>query len=173
MPSITIQRTWNVNGVPTDVTSVVLRDALNTFGVKRADTGTVVVLSGTAFTRVAPGVYEYTLTGLAAGVTYLAATEVVYLGRTDRFTTTHVATAVAEAVPVVTGDATIDGLLAARANYAAILADISAIPKPDYNVHGHSYSWAAYQTMLREQIDGITRTLAVLQPFEISSQGII
>lgn len=91
MATITIYRTWEVDGVMTDPTSVVLRDESGTYGVKRADSGETVVAAGSAFTKVSTGYYEYEVTGLIAGVTYVAATEVVFLGRTLRFETTHVA----------------------------------------------------------------------------------
>lgn len=89
--SLTIQRTWEVDGVMTDPTSVTLIDDTGTFGLKRIDTGEVLVAAGTAFTKIATGHYQYEATGLVAGVTYLAATRVVYLGRSIYFETTHVA----------------------------------------------------------------------------------
>ncbi|MFZ5829467.1 MAG: hypothetical protein ACOY3P_05235, partial [Planctomycetota bacterium] len=82
---ITIRRKWLVDGVLTDVTSAVLRDATGTYGVKRDDTDEVVVASGTAMTHVSTGVYEYTFEEPAAGLTYAGWVEFVYAGSTYRF----------------------------------------------------------------------------------------
>jgi hypothetical protein len=91
MASLTIHRTWEVNGTLVDPTSVILRDRTNAYGVKRADTGAVVIAAGTAFTKSATGDYEYTIEDVVDGATYIAATEVVYGGHTYHFETTHVA----------------------------------------------------------------------------------
>jgi hypothetical protein len=73
--------------------------------------------------------------------------------------------------PPLTGDPYIDSLYAARANYAAILADISLNPKPRYKVHGHEYDWSEYQAMLGKQIEECNRLIAQAAPFEIISRG--
>jgi len=83
--SITIRRTWEVEGVLTDPTSVKLSDATATYGVKRNDTNAVVVADNTSMTNVSTGVYEYTFTEPANGLTYTAQIEIVYLGQTHRF----------------------------------------------------------------------------------------
>jgi hypothetical protein len=57
-------------GVLTDVAQVTLSNPGGTIGVLRTDTNAAVVLSGTVMTRVAPGVYQYTLTPPAPGLTY-------------------------------------------------------------------------------------------------------
>ena len=51
-----------------------------TYGVKRADTGAVVVAAGAAMARLSLGQYTYELTGAVAGVKYLYVARVVYKG---------------------------------------------------------------------------------------------
>jgi hypothetical protein len=65
-----------------------------------------------------------------------------------------------------------DNLVVARDNTAALLAQITASPKPSYTVHGHSVSWTEYQRMLREQISGLNQLIAEANPFEFMSQAI-
>jgi hypothetical protein len=74
-----------IAGVLTDATSVTLNDDTATYGVRRVDTGAVVVAAGTAFTHDGTGLYSYTLTGLTAGVTYQFSVEKVYAGETKRW----------------------------------------------------------------------------------------
>ncbi len=69
-----------VGTVLTDATSVVLSDPSGTFGVKRNDTGEAVVAAGTAMTRVSTGIYEYTFTEPAEGLSYTAWVEIDYQG---------------------------------------------------------------------------------------------
>ncbi len=76
MSTLTIRKTWQVNGLLTNPDSVVLRDPTGAFGIQRDDTGAAVVAAGTAMTQVATGVYEYTLT-VDGGTTYTAWVEVV------------------------------------------------------------------------------------------------
>jgi hypothetical protein len=84
MSTTTINFTFTVGGVPTDATSVVLRDAANTFGVRRTDTGGAVVAAGTAMTRVSAGVYAHAFTDPAASLTYRYWVEAVHGGATHR-----------------------------------------------------------------------------------------
>jgi hypothetical protein len=67
----TLVRKWLVNGVLTDVASVVLADPTGSYGVKRADTGTVVIPAGTAMTHAGTGVYSFTDPTLSTGVSYV------------------------------------------------------------------------------------------------------
>jgi hypothetical protein len=55
----TVRFTIIVNGVLTDPTSIVLSDPTGICGVKRNDTGAVVVAGGTAMAQVATGIYEH------------------------------------------------------------------------------------------------------------------
>ena len=77
-----IKKTWKVGGVLTDVTTAKLSDPTGAYGVKRNDTGAVVVADGTAMTRTALGTYEAAAFTVLAGVSYTAWVEFVYLGST-------------------------------------------------------------------------------------------
>lgn len=83
--SVILRRTWKVEGVLTDATSVVLTDPAGTIGVKRNDTGAVIVAAGVVMTRISVGTYEYTFTEPALGLTYTAYEQVVYGGATHNF----------------------------------------------------------------------------------------
>jgi len=102
MASFDVRRTWEVDGVLTDLTSIVLRDKTGVFGVKRADTGAAAYPAGTPFPRLSAGVYEFTATGLVSGIVYIVGTEIVHGGQTYHFETTHVATD--DTTPIVTAD---------------------------------------------------------------------
>lgn len=78
----TIRATFTVGGVATDVTTAKLSSQDATYGVKRKDTGAVIVADGTAMTKVATGVYEYTFTDPANDLTYQWSAEFVYGGET-------------------------------------------------------------------------------------------
>lgn len=84
MAQITITFTHKVNGTLTNATSAVLSDPTGTFGVKRNDTDATVVADGAAMTNSATGVYTYTFTEPAAGLTYTYYVEWVYAGLTHR-----------------------------------------------------------------------------------------
>ena len=84
MSNTTINFTFTVSNVPTDATSVVLRDAGNTFGVRRRDTLAAVVPAGTAMTHVATGVYAYTFADPEPNLTYHYWVEAVHGGATHR-----------------------------------------------------------------------------------------
>lgn len=79
-----ISKTWRVEDVLTDVTSALLSDPTGTYGVKRNDTGAVVVADGTEMTHSATGIYDYSFTDVA-GVAYTAYVEFVYEHTTFRF----------------------------------------------------------------------------------------
>jgi len=83
--TITISRTWEVDGVLTDVTSAKLSDPTGTYGVKRDDTNAVVVADAVDMTRVGTGVYQYTFTEPASGLAYTAYIEFVYDGASYYF----------------------------------------------------------------------------------------
>ncbi len=73
--SITIRKTIRVAGVLTDVTSVVLADATDTFGIKRNDTDAVVVADDTAMTNEGTGLYSHTFTVPANDLIFTVAIE--------------------------------------------------------------------------------------------------
>lgn len=85
MSSRIITFTHRRNGVLTNVDSIVLSDPTGTFGAKRTDTDAIVVADGAAFTNVSTGVYQYTITDPAAGLTYVYWIEYVFNGATKRF----------------------------------------------------------------------------------------
>lgn len=58
-----------------------------------------------------------------------------------------------------------------RSQTLALLAELTAHPKPSYRLDGQTISWNAYLARLRETIDWCDRKLAGQTPFEIPSQG--
>ena len=78
----TITKLFKVDGVATNMTSVVLSSADGTYGVKRNDTDAVVVADGVAMTNTVTGTYTYTFTDPAYDLTYTYGLEFVYGGAT-------------------------------------------------------------------------------------------
>jgi hypothetical protein len=74
--------TFRVNGTLTNVTSVVLADPTATYGVRRTDTSATVVAANTALTNQSTGVYTYSFTDPAGGLTYNYHLKWVYNGVT-------------------------------------------------------------------------------------------
>jgi hypothetical protein len=83
-----------VNDVLTDATSVKFSDPTGVFGLRREDDHTIVVADGTDLDHDDTGLYSYTVTGLAAGITYEYWIEWVYNGATRRVDRTFVAGAI-------------------------------------------------------------------------------
>jgi hypothetical protein len=81
MTTLRVQIT--IGGVLADVAGVTLSDAVSgaIYGVRRTDTGAVVVAAGTAMTRVSAGVYEYEYSD-SPGVPYDWRFAAVYGGET-------------------------------------------------------------------------------------------
>lgn len=77
-----IVKTFKVDGVATNMTSVKLSNYAATYGVKRNDTDAVVVADGEAMTNIGTGVYEYEFTDPANDLTYTYVLEYVYGGET-------------------------------------------------------------------------------------------
>ncbi len=77
-----IVKTFKVDGVKANMTSVKLSSYAETYGVKRNDTDAVVVADGTAMTNLSTGVYEYEFTDPANDLTYTYVLEYVYGGET-------------------------------------------------------------------------------------------
>jgi len=74
-------------GIPTDVTSAVLRDPTNTFGLQRVGAGGPVLPAGTPMPRISAGYYKLTIDGdsnLMPGATYEYWVEWTVNGLTDR-----------------------------------------------------------------------------------------
>ena len=59
-----------------------------------------------------------------------------------------------------------------RSQTLALIADITANPKPSYMLDGQSISWGDYLAKLRVTVDWCERKLAGEEPFEIRSRGI-
>jgi hypothetical protein len=53
----------------------------------------------------------------------------------------------------------------------ALIAQITAEPKPTYNVDGQTVAWADYLAQLKKTVDWCNTKLAGEQPFEFQSQG--
>ena len=58
-----------------------------------------------------------------------------------------------------------------RSQALAIIAEITASPKPSYALDGQSVSWGDYLAKLRSTVDWCERKLAGEEPFEIHSRG--
>lgn len=67
-------------------------------------------------------------------------------------------------LPVVVGD-----LNQTLANLIALRATITANPKPSYRVHGHDFAWVEFYKWLSAEIEGVTRQINSLSPWEIIS----
>ena len=78
----TISYTIKSNDALADPTSVILTNVAATVGVKRNDTGEVVVAAGTVFTQTGTGKYSYTFTAPATNVFYTAYIQIVASGST-------------------------------------------------------------------------------------------
>lgn len=164
--SVTIRKTFEVAGVPTDVTSIVLANAGDTIGVKRNDTGAVVVATGTAMTKVSgtTGVYEYTLTEPAADLTYTAYFRIVYAGVTYQLEDVFQAAGDVEvAMPDLTGDNLVDTL---NSLIVERLRVARGGPKPSYSIHGHKVDWTQYLDYLDKRIAALRREVAMTDPLE-------
>lgn len=66
----------------------------------------------------------------------------------------------------------LEQLQAIRSQTLALIAELTANPKPTYYLDGQTVSWNAYLARLRETVDWCERKLAGQEPFEIHSQGI-
>lgn len=71
MSTTTLNLTVSTNGLLSDLSSLpVLQDEGGTFGLRRIDTGEVIEASGSAFTRLALGTYQYVVTDPGPSITY-------------------------------------------------------------------------------------------------------
>jgi hypothetical protein len=52
-----------------------------------------------------------------------------------------------------------------------VIAEITAAPKPTYEIDGQSVSWNAYLRRLQLIVDWCDAKLAAYQPFQIDSQA--
>jgi hypothetical protein len=53
----------------------------------------------------------------------------------------------------------------------AVIAEITAQPKPTYQIDGQMVSWGDYLSQLRNTVDWCNERLVGETPFEIRSQG--
>ena len=58
-----------------------------------------------------------------------------------------------------------------RSQTLAIMADLTADPKPTYYIDGQTVAWNEYLARLQATVDWCERKLAGEEPFEIRSQG--
>ena len=65
----------------------------------------------------------------------------------------------------------LEQLQTVRSQTLAILADVTANPKPSYTLDGQTVSWGDYLAKLRATVDWCERKLAGCEPFEIHSRG--
>lgn len=59
-----------------------------------------------------------------------------------------------------------------RSQTLAIIADLTAHPKPTYYIDGQTVAWNEYLVRLRATVDWCEKKLAGEEPFEIRSQGL-
>jgi hypothetical protein len=53
----------------------------------------------------------------------------------------------------------------------AVMAEITAQPKPTYQIDGQMISWGGYLAQLQQTVDWCNEKLAAEAPFEVRSQG--
>lgn len=66
----------------------------------------------------------------------------------------------------------LEQLVSIKSRTLALIADLTANPKPSYRLDGQTVSWNTYLAQLRETVDWCQRKLAGQEPFEVHSQGI-
>jgi hypothetical protein len=163
MGQITITKTFTVGGSAQNATSFKI-------GVTRNDTNGVVVASGTDMTNTGIGVYTYTFTEPAAGLTYTASYEVTY-GSSDITWSEPAGDNATTTVdlPALTGDVwqdTFNSLIWQR------LQVIRLGPKVSYEIHGHKVLWNEWLRDLDGRIAAIMKQMAQVSPLESVGIGI-
>lgn len=155
--SITVTKTFKVDGTPTDVTSF-------TIGVLRADTGAVVVAAATAMDHDGTGIYSYSWEEPTSGISYTVTFTVVYGGDTTTWEeTVEGSSSDTIPLPVLTGDNLVDtfnSLIVERLRVSR------AGPKISYQVHGHRVDWNQYLKYLDERILQLRKEIAAATPVE-------
>lgn len=137
MSTRTLTDSFRISGALTDMTSVVLADATNTYGVRREDTGETVVVAGTAMTRASLGTYAYTFTEPTSGLSYDYVLRFVYGGQTYYRAFTSAATTPAPPTSLYTTFASFTtgrwGVInvAQWSDKDNLIAPINGIPQPD------------------------------------------
>lgn len=64
-----------------------------------------------------------------------------------------------------------DTIATIKTQTLAIIADLTANPKPSYNIDGQQVSWTEYLAQLWKTVERCNAHLAGETPFEIHSQG--
>ena len=155
--SITVRKTFSVDGAPTDVTSA-------TIGVLRADTGATVVAAGTAMTHSATGIYSYTFDEPTTGLTYTATFTFVFGGNTTTWEET-INGSVDEQIPLptLTGDYLVD-------TFNSLIVERLRVsrqgPWVSYSVHGHALKKSEYLIDLDKRIALLRKEIAQSIPVE-------
>jgi hypothetical protein len=67
--------------------------------------------------------------------------------------------------------ADLEQLQAIKSQTLALIAELTANPKPTYSLDGQTVSWNQYLATLQATVDWCERKLAGEEPFEIHSQG--
>jgi hypothetical protein len=62
-------------------------------------------------------------------------------------------------------------IAAIKAQTLALIAQMTAEPKPTYNVDGQMIAWGDYLKQLRQTVDWCNQKLAGEEPFEFQSRG--
>jgi len=62
-------------------------------------------------------------------------------------------------------------IAAVKSQTLAILADLTADPKPTYTIDGQTVAWSEYLARLQATVDWCEKKLAGHEPFEVQSQG--
>ncbi len=70
----------------------------------------------------------------------------------------------------MTGDA--EQLRRIRSQVLQLIAELTANPKPSYELDGQRVSWSEYLAQLRSTVDWCDRQLAATEPFELHSRGV-
>jgi hypothetical protein len=70
----------------------------------------------------------------------------------------------------MTGD--IEQIVLIKSQTLARIAEITAEPKPTYQIDGQQVDWADYLSRLQKTVEWCNAQLSAHQPIEIQSQGI-
>jgi hypothetical protein len=62
-------------------------------------------------------------------------------------------------------------ITAIRGQTLALIADLTANPKPSYKVADQSVAWGDYLKQLQDTVAWCDRQISALAPFEVRSQG--
>ncbi len=64
-----------------------------------------------------------------------------------------------------------ENLATIKSQTLVIMADLTANPKPSYNIDGQEVFWSEYMAQLRATIKWVDQQIATGTPYEIHSQG--